>query len=206
MSVAFGFLVFLLGFAPLGGQTRDAGATAPQIQNERVSVWDYTWLQGAPSPIGRRDEDCVIVYLAPEPGRVVFQPKGQVAAVPAAAAGAAFRAKVVALHDHREPSRKNTSGLPNAFPRAGSKVILDNPRVTVWDYTFKDGSPSPMHFHDKDVVVTYIGAGALKSTTPEGQVQTNEYGFGDTRFNLGNRTHTELLTRGNLRIIAMELK
>ena len=63
-----------------------------------------------------------------------------------------------------------------------------------------------MHFHDKDVVVTYIGDGALRSSPPEGQGQTNEYVFGDTRFNLANRTHSELLTRGNLRIIAMELK
>jgi len=53
---------------------------------------------------------------------------------------------------------------------------------------------------------TYIGAGALESTTPQHQSTANEYAFGDTRFNLGNRTHTELLTRGNLRIIAVELK
>jgi len=199
--VMHGVLAFFVGLAALGAQ-----AAAPQIQNERVTVWEYSWKQGAPSPIGRRDEDCVIVYLAPEPGRVVFQPKGQVSPVPPAAAGTALRAKLIALHDHPEPPRKNASGFPNAFPRPGSKAVLDNARVIVWDYTFMDGSPSPMHFHDKDVVVTYIGAGALKSTAADGQAQTNEYGFGDTRFNLGNRTHTELLTRGNLRIIAMELK
>jgi hypothetical protein len=199
-----GVFALLAGVAAL--LTQSPPANAPQIQNERVTVWEYSWTKGSPGPVGRRSEDVLIVYLSPEPGRVVFQPKGTVVPDPPAAAGATWRAKAIALHDHPEAPRQNTSGFPNAFPRPGAKLILDNSRITVWDYTFMEGSPSPMHFHDKDVVVTYIGAGALRSTTPDGQSQTNEYAFGDSRFNLGNRTHTELLTRGELRIIAMELK
>jgi hypothetical protein len=68
------------------------------------------------------------------------------------------------------------------------------------------GAASPMHFHDKDVVVTHMADGVLMSTTPDGQSQTDENSFGETTFNARNRTHTEQLVRGHARVIAVELK
>ena len=58
---------------------------------------------------------------------------------------------------------------------------IQNERVTVWKYSWTKDSPSRI-------------------------ARRNGYAFGDSRFNPGNRTHTELLTREQLRIIAMELK
>jgi hypothetical protein len=65
---------------------------------------------------------------------------------------------------------------------------------------------TPMHFHDKDVVVTYLEDGDLESTTPDGKKTVNPYKFADVRFNLGNRTHTETLIRGKQHAIITELK
>ena len=31
--------------------------------------------------------------------------------------------------------------IPNAFPRAGAKQLIDNERVTVWDVTVEKGKP-----------------------------------------------------------------
>jgi hypothetical protein len=63
-----------------------------------------------------------------------------------------------------------------------------------------------MHFHDKDVVVIYLGNGSLRSTTLDGKVVTNTWKPGDTVFNLRDRVHTETLVDGTLRAIITELK
>ena len=199
-----------------------AAGVAPLIDNDRVTVWDITWTTGAPSALPRRNDDYVVLYLSngrmklkrPDGGSVtvpvgvgdvVFQPKGTVR-TEENVSNEPVRARVIDLHDHYVAPLKNTSGYPKAFPRPGSKKLLENKRVAIWDYTFTAGAPSPMHFHDKDVVVTYMADGALTSTTPDGQSQTNENSFGKTTFNARNRTHTEQLVKGHARVIAVELK
>lgn len=83
---------------------------------------------------------------------------------------------------------------------------MENDRVIVWDYTWTSGMPTPMHFHDKDVVVTYLKTGALRSTDPDGRSVVNPHYVGFTKFNPRNRTHTEELIEGEGRAIMMELK
>jgi hypothetical protein len=111
----------------------------------------------------------------------------------------------VELKDRTTAPYPNTSGYPNAFPRPGSTKVLENDRVVVWDYTWVPGVATPVHFHDKDVVVVYLADGALTSTTPDGVSTVNEHSFGFTKFNPGNRAHTELLSRGSARAIVIEL-
>ena len=76
----------------------------------------------------------------------------------------------------------------------------------IWDYTFAAGQPSPMHFHSRDVVTIYTEDGAVTSTTPGGEAVVNEHYPGEAKFNPRNRTHTEVLSRGKVHIIAVELK
>jgi hypothetical protein len=64
------------------------------------------------------------------------------------------------------PPLANTSGFPNAFPRPNSRKLFENDNVVVWDYTWTTGVPTPMHFHDKDVVVVYLETGRLKRGEP----------------------------------------
>ena len=152
----------------------------PLIENDRVSVWDVT---GATSA---QPSDAVIVSLS---GSATLLPKG----APPKIFG---RLIVIDLKDHPVPPLANTTGYPLAFPRPGSKKILENARVIVWDYSWTPGVATPMHFHDKDVVVVFLEDGDLKSTTPDGQAVVNPYTTGTVRFNLRDRTHTETLVRG----------
>jgi hypothetical protein len=101
---------------------------------------------------------------------------------------------------------ENTSGYPLAFPRPGVKKVLENERVIVWDFTWTPGVAVPMHFHDKDVVALLLEDGDLQSTTLDGKAVMNSYTPGTVRFNLRNRTHTEMLVRGKQRAIFTELK
>ena len=113
---------------------------------------------------------------------------------------------VVELKDYSVPPLVNNTGYPAAFPRPGSKKVLDNDRVVVWDYTWTPGVPTPMHYHDKDTVVVYRCDGSLKSTTPSGESVVNDNKFGMVRFNKRDRVHFEELVKGEQSAIILELK
>ncbi|MGP0090708.1 MAG: hypothetical protein ACLPKB_12225 [Xanthobacteraceae bacterium] len=133
-------------------------------------------------------------------GTAVFGHKGDIPGE------AGSRTAVIELKDHPVAPILNTTGYPNAYPRPHIDKLLENDRVIVWSYRWNPGEPTPMHFHDKDVVVAYEEDTALKSTTPDGKSVVNEYKFGDIRFNRRDRTHAELLVRDTGSAIITELK
>src|SRR5882724_4212842 len=171
-------------------QAGSPSAQKPIIDNDRVAVWDVT---------GSAPAQPTVAVLVSLKGNAAFLPKGFVPGVDG-------RSIVIGLKDSPAPVYTNTTKYPLAFPRPGSKKILENDRVIVWDYTWTPDVATPMHFHDKDVVVVFLDDGDLKSTTPDGKETVNEYKPGTTRFNLGGRTHTETLIRGKQRAIITELK
>ena len=159
-----------------------AVADPPIVDNDRVNVREIPTISGPPGSISRQTANSLWVSVVPS------------------------RSIAITLKDKIVAPLTNTSGFPNAFPRPnGTKVYEDN-RIIVWDYTWTRGVPTPMHFHDKDVVVIYLGSGSLRSTTPDGKSVTNTWVPGDTRFNLRDRVHTETLVEGDLRAIITELK
>ncbi len=191
------------------------------IDNERVRVWDITLAQGQSTDFGRHEYDVVTMFLvggqfrttsengatATERrfGEAVYSHKGAKQEEELIAGGPA-RLIVVELRDHPEPRYPNTSGYPLAFPRPGSRKVLDNERVVVWNYSWAPNTPTPMHFHDKDIVVAYRYDGSLKSTTPDGKSVVNDYKSGSIWFNRGDRVHFETLLKGRQSAIMVELK
>ena len=163
------------------------------IDNERVTVWDTT------SSLPPAAHDFVAISLA-QPGNAVFGRAGDTVGE------AGSRTVIVELKDHPVAPIPNNSGYPNAYPRPHIEKILENDRVIVWRYRWNLGEPTPMHFHDKDVVVVYLEDSALKSTEPDGKSVLNEYRSGDIRFNRRDRTHTELLVRDAGSAVITELK
>jgi hypothetical protein len=170
-------------------------ALKPVIENDRVAVWDLA------QPPTARPLDAVVVSLS---GGASFLPRNTTPKT--SDPKIAGRSVVIDLKDHPLAPIANSSGYPLAFPRPGSKKLLENARIIMWDYTWTPGVATPMHFHDKDVVVVFLEDGDLKSTTPDGKATVNSYKFGDVRFNLRDRVHTETLTRGNQHAIITELK
>ncbi len=169
----------------------ERAAQKPVIDNERVVVYDVT-------TAGAQPFDAVVVSFK---GKAAFVPKGKTPRLDG-------RSLVIDLKEHMPAitRMKNTSGYPAAFPRPGVKKLLDNARVTVWDYTWKPNVPTPMHYHDKDVVVLFLKDGDVKSTTPDGKSVVNSFTRGTVRFNKGNRTHFETLVKGEQRALITELK
>jgi len=164
--------------------------TTPVIDNERVAVLDVS--NSTPA----QPADAVVVSLS---GSAEFVPKGTTPNI----TGRSF---VIGLKDHPVPPIENKSGYQLAFPRPGTKKLFENDRVIVWDSTWTPGVATPMHFHDKDVVVVFLEDGDLKSTTPDGKEVLNKYTTGTVKFNQRDRTHTETLMNGKQRAIITELK
>jgi hypothetical protein len=206
----------------LGASLPATAQPAPVIDNERVIVWDIILEKGTAGPVTPHDMDTVIMFL--EGGRIrtvaaggkastatrqfgdaLFVPKGT-DATQTLLSDARAHEIVVALKDYRVPAIVNTTGLPAAFPRPGSVKALDTDGITVWHYSWTRGVPTPMHFHDKDVVVAYRYDGTLKSVTPDGASVVNPYKAGDIRFNKANRSHYEELTTDRQSALIMELK
>jgi hypothetical protein len=168
-------------------------AGEPAVDNDRVTAWDST---GVAAPV---QHDFVAVPLSRK-GTAFFGHKGETPGK------AGERTVIVELKGGALPPLANTSGYQLAFPRPHAKKLLENDKVVVWDYAWRPGEPSPMHFHDKDTLVVYEETGALQSTTLDGKSTVNESKFGDIRFNKRDRTHTELLLHGQAHAVITELK
>ena len=191
-------IVFMAVCAALHGQE-----LKPAIDNERVTVWDVTWIKGATYPAAP-DRDAVVMQLTgPHARTASFIAKGS-ERDKQGEIGA--RWLIIELKDHPVPPLENKTAYPLAFPRPHVKNLLENDRVIVWSYRWNPGEPTPMHFHDKDVVVVYLEDTALTSTKPDGSKTLNEYKAFDIRFNKRDRVHTEQLERGTGSAMMMELK
>jgi len=218
----------ILGAAALSYGAAAAAAAGlepspPLIDNERVKVWKVTWEKGRAIPPEAVGHDTLRVYLSGGPvrvvgldgksevvprakGEVLFVPRGEGPVEEGVGGPSPAQSILVELKDHPVAPLENKSGYPNAFPRPNGKKVLENDRVIVWSYAWTPGLPTPMHFHDKDVVVLYLEDTALISTTPDGKQVLREYKVGDTRFNLRDRIHSELLSGPSGSAVITELK
>jgi hypothetical protein len=176
-----------LGYAAL------AHGAEPLVDNEHVTVWDTA------AVLAPARHDFVEVSLSRQ-GTASFGHQGDRPGKSAA------RTIVIELKDLPVAPLANESGYPLAFPRKHVKKLLENSQVVVWDYIWRPGEATPMHFHDKDAVVVFEATGALKSVTPDGKSVVNESRFGDVRFSRSNRTHSEILVSGKAHAVIIELK
>lgn len=198
---------------PLSAQ---AQVPAPVIDNGRVTVEDLILKQGQPGPAIEHGGDFIILYVT---GGRIRRADGvtQTALAGSAIAGhggttsdtaldASVHEVVVELKDAPSNTVPNTTGLPPGFPRPGAKQVFENDKVRVWNYTWLVGKPTPMHFHNTEVLVVYLGNGDIAATTPDGKKTLTHHNPGDIVYNLANRSHSEELVRGEMSGIMLELK
>ncbi len=197
------------------------------FDNDRITIWEVNWKNGVPQPVHRHRYDMAGVYLrygkitvttpdgrattgAPfEVPRPYFQVKDVTHREEAVGApGDPERlAIMVDLKDLPSPPPIETQpGLAPWFPHEGARMVLDNPRVRMWDYTWTSGQTVARHVHTSDAVVVFVSGGVLKTTLADGTVETQTVNFKDAPFVPRGRVDTEEAVSGSPRAIVIELK
>ena len=169
----------------------ELAASGMIFENDQVIIWKLP--SGAPESL---------------PGVLVTLADGAVRFVDGIDSGTTDvrQAILIQLKEHRVPPIESQSGVARAFPREGARRVLDNDRVVVWDLTWTKNARTSLHFHDKDVVAVYLGAGTVRTTTVGGHSSATARTFGEAVFLPRGRTHTEECIDGPRRDIIIELK
>ena len=197
-------------------QSALAQTPAPVIDNARVTVRDIVLEPSKPGPVIAHAGDYAVLYLQGgrirgSDGRAATHPDGGAVfghggVTSDTAIAAPAHEIVVELKDTPSNTVPNTTGLPLAFPRPGSKMVLENDRMRVWNYAWVPGQPTAMHFHNTEVVVVFRGDGDIASTTQDGKTIVAHHSPGDIVFNTANRSHSEEVVKGQQSGIMLELK
>jgi hypothetical protein len=155
------------------------------MENDRIAVWDIAWPKGQPTPMHRHLHDQVGTYYAPG-GRAITTPDGatrqtttEIGALSTTKKGTThieegttnppLRAVFIELkQDRPSGSAETPSRLPPVFPRGGATQLLDDERVTVWDYTWKPGVHGALSRYPRDTVIVWLAKGTMR-VTPEGK-------------------------------------
>lgn len=163
--------------------------TAALIDNERVQVWDVTWPKGEPSPLHRHLYDMTGIYYAPgdrvitavdgtkravttKAGTIQWQLKG-ITHIEEGTSDVSLRAVMIELKGDGASGKVNNASQVAAF-KGSAMPLLDNERVTVWDYTRSSIPPSP-HRHPMDTVVVWTEAARGHAVfMPAGTVHAEE--------------------------------
>jgi uncharacterized cupin superfamily protein len=98
-------------------------------------------------------------------------------------------------------------GFPPAFPREGSRKVLENSRVIIWDATWPKGKATVLHEHPVDYLSVTLVEGAVKITQRDGTSSVATAPFGIVRFNPKGVIHAEEgVSDQERRAIMVELK
>jgi hypothetical protein len=112
-----------------------------------------------------------------------------------------------------ELKQETTSGLPAAegraaapFPRAGATQVLDDDRVTVWDYTCPSGGEGFSFRPTRETVIVWLGAGTLRMTGGDGRAASSSVTAGTMRHMARGSNDTVQMVDGSPRAMFFELK
>jgi hypothetical protein len=169
--------------------------TTKLLENNRVIVWDITWLKQQ-YPLHRHPYDLTGVYYT-DGDRTIVSEAGERRPVHTAAWDTAYQLKGVThieegasesplravFVEMKEPSASGSiddTASPAAFPAGAGKQLRDNERSLLWEFV-----PPPAaraHRHQRDaVVIAFTGKSAKASFVARGTVHNDEAAAGADR-------------------------
>ena len=193
------------------------------LDTDRIAVWDIVWPKGQPTAMHRHVYDQVGTYYA-RGGRLITTPDGAARAV-ITEVGSLSTTRKGTTHVEEgntdpplravfiELKRETASGLPDAgvaspapFPRDGAKQILDDDRVTAWDYTWASGSPGLRYRPGRETVIVWLGAGRLRVMQGDGTATVSDVQPGTMHHLARGSNDTVEIVSGSPRAILFQLK
>ncbi len=191
------------------------------IETDQIVVWNIVWPKGEPTPMHRHVYDQVGTYYA-SGGRVITTPDGarrttttEVGALSTTRRGTLhieegatdppLRAVFIELKQDEPSGRVDArTDLVPPFPREGAAKRLDDERVTVWDYTWKQSRGS--YRYRRDSVLVWLSDGTFQSSENGGNPATARVQAGQVRYVRAGSVESPELVSGTPRVMVFELK
>jgi hypothetical protein len=163
--------------------------TKALIDNDRVQVWDVSWPKGVKPGMHRHLYDMTGIYYWPgdrlitatdgskrdvstPAGRIQWQLKG-ITHIEEGTSDDPLRAVMIELKGDGPSGKIVKAGGAPAFA-AATMPLLDNERVTVWDYAAPPG-PATRHAHPRDTVLVFTSERTARAVfVPAGTVHEAE--------------------------------
>jgi hypothetical protein len=193
------------------------------LDTDRITVWDIVWPKGQPTAMHRHVYDQVGTYYS-RGGRLITTPDGAARAI-ITEVGSLSTTRKGTTHIEEgntdpplravfiELKRETASGMPDAdaggpapFPRDGATQILDDERVTAWDYTWAPGSTGLRYRPARETVIVWLGAGKLRVTQSGGAATVSDVNAGTMHHLTGGSNETVEIVSGSPRAILFQLK
>ena len=193
------------------------------IENDRINVWDIVWPKGQPTTMHRHPYDQVGTYYA-RGGRLITTPDGQARSnITEIGSLSTTRRNTTHIEEGNtdpplravfiELKKDTPSGLPaanvggaSAFPRAGAKQLLDDDRVTSWDYTWTSGAQSLRYRAAQETVIVWLGDATVRVTPASGAASTMVVKPGNMRHLDRGAAETLEIETGAPRTLFFQLK
>ena len=190
------------------------------LETERINVWDIVWPKGQPTALHRHIYDQVGTYYA-RGGRLITATDGterrgmtEVGSLSTTRKGTThveegttdppLRAVFIELKkDTPSGATADNVGAP-AFPREGAKQVLDDERVTAWDYTWASGGPALKYRAQLDTVIVWLGEGTI-SVTGKGSPLSVDVKPGTMRYLARGADETLEITSGSPRTLCFQM-
>ena len=193
------------------------------LDTDRITVWDIVWPKGQPTALHRHVYDQVGTYYA-SGGRVITTPDGAARAI-ITEVGSLSATRKGTTHIEEgstdpplravfiELKRETASGLPDVdvggpapFPRDGGTQLLDDDRVTAWDYRWASGSQGLRYRSARETVIVWLGAGTMRITQRGNAATESDVKAGTMHYLPAGSDQTVEIVSGSPRAILFQLK
>lgn len=193
------------------------------FENERVVIWEGTFLTGRPTPMHEHRLDAVGIFLTDgqikatladgtvrvgqpfSAGHVVYGTRG----VTHIEEGLLDGIRVVVIEFKEPPPAAGSvvaAAAAKPLPRGDAKLRVDNERVAVWDLQWSPDQIVPPHIHDRDVIVVPFQDGQIRYVGSDGQARVERLTTGKPVYHVRGESHQSESVERPLRAIQVELK
>ncbi len=193
------------------------------LENDRGKAWDVLYPPGLPTGMHRHPSDFVGVELAEaylkvttpdgnsranaiKRGTMYMLPKGLTHEEEGVIGHPQRNTILIELKDSPQHDYPNRSKAPTGFIYPGAKQVADNPRVTLWDASWKPNAATPAFFQSRDMFIVPIDGGTLKVSSPDEPTQSYPLAAGQVVFLKGGHARMIQSSEGSVRAAVVELK
>lgn len=199
-----------------------AGATQI-LDNSVATVWDVTWEPGKATELHRHRLDFVALDLydaafrsiAPsgeartievKAGDINYIGKGLTHIEEPADDGRRRRAVIVTLKDRPMSSIVPVETGSSPFSDVGSRLVVDNDRVRVWEHIWGPEKSPGTYSYRTDTIIVFIEGGTLTSVNFEGGKELMKVRPGEVIYRAPRTMIREFASEGRIRAMVVEIK